>query len=1856
MANWTQQLGLESIFNALLDATKTDQYPEFVGTIVQFLREQNTSILLAAWSDELQCAWELRRFFEACSVSPFIATTYPAMPSVKLVSQQLTGGLLTKLSTVALVARPIPAIEEVDREWVAALRTWVFLQTVDAVFRGGRPNRYLIDVTNKLRLAIDRDEEWLALFARLRGATASFYGITRHLAAASSRLLAGKTVQSSVHRLLLATLRNFCEGKTPESEEPGGQEDYGRFLRFLEQKSLQNPYSLPPDAPERLTAPDADDPSQDAKQQGMAWNFDPAGAEESMVAVVTVEENLTPPEQDHQARGILLATAEDHQFLPFSWNRPSPSELAELDQWIHSMLAGDDVTLRILATFVEIALQSANSLETVLSIGLSNIPGPDWSLEIEHGYLRRFPPRRYNGWHVTPDAVPWVEPIARVSQIPLSPTAVKTLQRLLTGAPTSTQLGHIWPAAIEVSPATMFSRVCRETKELKRLRSGMLGQVLEQQLFETTGDPVLSQLLASHSRTGLGGACAYASYQHGLVRSVLTRVTPDPTDPPMDPIDPQSNAAGSELSPLDTALRQSCHEALEKINHLATQPNRWVEHHNALTAYVVVVLLAATGARPVSSPFESLDNFDWSMRTLYIEDKVSSKLHQGRLVPLPDWSALLVSNCYLAHLARLAVLISKIDAPLSKVLTHFSQGKSSEHLPLFFLLGTEPQLRWYEVSETSLGALEVFSWPLPWNLMRHRLTTTLKRAGEDHESINGITGHGEHGTAPFGPYSMRVWQDDAQQMRQPLTDALLRLQLQTPTAPQWPTCPIDSGDGSDLASCLGKDARFGTLAREARRMASHQQTRQQAQADILQFVAGRPIDSLTPAEWDTLSLKMLLHDDRRPRTLGTIRYEALQQWVAQNWQDRGVRPRIKRRYLPSLEEQSPFTVDAIGCLARIGASLEVARQIAESTPPSRRSQRESLALGVILLILESRIGDPAVIKDLLQIKNFRLVLFQQRYHLEHSPGLDKVDEVPVRRYEISGTTAILLAKAKATTYILDVRKWPVVDRLRDLGQPFAVDARQFASLQTYVLAIATHIRQANALQYPGLIAAYLNGDIVSVGLRHADWVRVMLGKAVIFTPSEGAIDSDAGSGTESKNSDEDENEPPSDLMDGGFIVWPDAFMGLDHKKVAAPPNIARLQQDSVKFFQQIRDALNAELSSKTPSRRDLDSKLRSLISENKHLVSRSCLLLGEWQRSLLWRKTRKGLIRIRSLTRYLNALSVCFQAMGYDHDLLECDEEDVTEFYQKVMEIRQSVRPGLSPATEPSSSSFKPTDEKDDEKVASTRYRSQSLALQLLRDFHRLMSREFGVEDPDWSEISATDELLSISPGMLTEEEYLFALKQLAPTPAQATREELARGFILLTTYRFGLRGAEVTGLNRSDWVVDQADAIVVLVRGNRIRRLKTAAAQRQVPLLFVLTDHEKELVARWLISWESVITLNGSGPLFADQRSPDQLMNDKLLRREVSEVVKQVTQNADLSLHHARHSFCNQVALLLMDDAADIWPHAIAEKQSKTQRRSHVKRLLLTTDRVTSRSLWALARLLGHAHPNTSVRSYLHLLPDLAARYVNLPASEKRFMHHDLAAASMDLDQLPFVEGYLQSNPQGTKEPPMQPFTAERALRFLHLCRRGVEPDRARTIIGLSLLESNCLIEGIKQIDKILSRRPHINPAGDGAFNILGHIPETRWSELIARAQLVTWMSESQNESLVGMKSLPEMIGGSRQIVLWQPPHFDFFKKIVNCWRISAESYYICSTKGGKAGMLVMANQAGLTLELAAESLANESFHQIDPIEVGDPAMLVRHRCGVFTKTHTASNFRSSHELVLLVLVSVALQRSDTAPSITVS
>ncbi len=1838
-------MGLDSIFLALVDATKTDKHPEFAGTVIKFLLQPEASNSISRWSDELTCAMELRRFSEACVVSPFIAETYPAMPSLKLVSQQLTGGLLNKLSTVALVARPIQSSSEGDREWLFALRTWVFLQTINAIFQGGSPNPYLVEVTNKLRLAIDRDERWLALFARLRGSPTSFNGVTRHLALAARRLLADQSVTSSVYRQLLGNLRNFCEGKTSESDDPVNLDDHWRFRSYIEQRAKPSHGLWDIDDPEKWGAPDTEDPDQQIEPYAPAFNFDPIGSEESVLAMTRVSEDETPVEQDRVARGILLATAEDHQFLPYSWNRPSTVEQVNLKKWISSALAGDDEQLKILAIFTAIATRTANSLETVLPTPLSAIPGPDWSLNIQQGFLHRLPPRRYNGWHVTPDAESWVETLAEVLVVQLASAEARTLQELFASAPASTQLGHLWSATNPASPAVLFGRTCRGTPGLERLRSGMLAQVMEQQVFEATSDPVLSQLLASHPRTGLGGACAYASYQHGLVQTLLTTVSPATPHRPEDGNGAQSNAAGSELSPLDDVLRVACHEALEKVNHLAAQPARWRDHHNAVTAYVVTVLLSTTGARPVSSPFEQLGHFDLSTCSIYIEDKVSSRLHQGRIVPVPEWVASLVSDYYLPHLGRMAELVADQDAPLSHELRQMSEGRPNDQLPLFFLLGSEPKLHWIEVSETSLRALEVFSWPLPWNLMRHRLATALKRVSVDHECINGITGHGENGTAAYGPYSMRIWTDDAARMRQPLTEILSRLALEVPNLPGCTAHPVRKSGEAALTSSLHKTTNFGSSARAVQRQASHESARKGAEAEILAFVADRPIDSLKPEQWEKLSQMMLLHEDRRPRTLGSIRYEALQQWISENWQQKGLRPRIKRRYLPALEEKSPFTADAIGCLGRINAALDIIQKTVESKASSRTSHRESLALGITMMILQSRLADPAMIDDLLQNRNYRLVTFQRAYFLEHSPGLDKVANTPVRRYAISETTFMLLAKAKIATITLDARQWPVSDSLLNLGKPFGPDAKQ-KTLRPTLLAMATQVQQANALQYPGVIAAYLNGEIVTAGLRHADWARVTLGKALNFKSPDHPEDDDAAADA---NSEDDENSPPPETVDTHFVTHSDAFLASSPQAGAEPLGTSERQSDCFSFFKQTRDALNEEMRKASPDRKNLDVKLRVLISEYKDRVSRSCLLLGEWQRSLLWRKSRKGLLRFRSVKRYFNALSVCFQAMAYEHDLLACDEEEVTDFYRRVMEIRQLVRPGKpSGPSIHTGEKIHSGDTDEEEKSTAAYYRSQSLALQLLRDFHRLMSREFGVEDPDWSEISVADELLSISPSILTETEYLCTLRNLAPAPGTAARIELARAFILLAAFRFGLRGAEVTGLLRSDWVDDQPDAIVVLVRGNSFRRLKTPAGQRQVPLLFVLTDHEKELIARWLDSWQGITVLNGKGPLFANIESPDELMNGQLLRREVGDAIKQVSCNSELSLHHARHSFANNVASLLMENTEGIWPHALLPLQTTPDRKNHVRRLLLSTDQVSRRTLWAIARLLGHAHPQASVRSYIHLLPELAAHYVNLPVTTPGIVVAGANEIYIDLDQLKEAEGYLEIKSGREPVEAELPLNAAEAMRYLHLRQRGTVSKRAQTILGISDLEAGRLNEALAITDQIFKRRPHINPALGGASILSSHITEARWNALTARAVKVKWPQNAQRQASITIKNLPEMIGPSRQILLWKSDYFSFFNTVVSAWKLSKTSYrFVCTNRGEKA-LLEIAAGAGLDedlkMKLESELQAEKLSLQIDQVELENPLMLVKHRCAVLTDTGTGSDLRSSYELALIFMVSVAL------------
>lgn len=1846
----------------LLDAAGCDRKRKFTGTTLAYLRQRTTLDCIRNWEDELPFTTALCALSDATAVAPFITANYPPMPQERSVARQLQDGELSEFPLVALLARPVPRVGKDNELWLSALRTWCFIQFLWSRYGRASPSSYLVTVVNKLRQAIDEEGDWLDLFLRLHGTTDSFYALTRHLSGRANSLLSDTvtSVDRPSHRTMLTHLRNVCDGKEPDSSTDTKAPEYGLFAQYLQRQDSQSHWLNANDRSPPTREPAAELEADDLGTQA----FDLPGSEPATMQVAGVDTANTPPEQERKANGVLLASIEDSQLLPFSWNRPNPEERRVLKRWLDEVWQGTDIARQELAAMIYLAIHCAYSLRTVLALQISSEPGEDWRLDLLAGALHRRPPRRYNGWRSTEQSDSWVAKRAEKITLPL-PIAVQTALTHLIGGRSDVQiLESVWEGR-SAMPEQVFREVCQTTPGLERITSGMLARWLEQTTFERTSDPVLSQLLASHPRSGLPGACAYSSYGSQQVNIALRVSLAEPADeprarPPAEPL----NSAGSELSPLEPLVRQACADALAEVNQLATDPEQWARHHNALTAYLVVTLLACTGARPVNSPFESLEHFDFSRGRLYIEDKVSSRLHQGRLLPLPEAASTLVRDHYLPHLARLAQVLYPTDPRMSQACASLSRSEPVRSLPLFFLLSTVPELDWVEVSESSLSALGIFRWPLPWNLMRHRLPTELKRAGLDHEIVNGLTGHGEQGTAAYGPYSMRAWKQDAQKALPCLTQLLQRLNMDSPKPPSWPVAIAIRVAAPSQGSALNDAQDFGPRARHQRRQETHAKVREQARREIAQFVGSRPLESIAPEAWEQLSRAMLLTPTGMPQAMGTLRYDTFRQWLLDRWTAEGQKPRLKKRYLPALEEPSPFTELAVGAQPRWQSAQQLLQDHFATLVVSKTSMRDGLALGIASLLLQSRVADPTVLRDLSKGRNFRLVAFGDSAFLEHAPALDREPMAPCRRYRLGGTAAALLSRAKASRYGLDISERPVPTELVRIGQACGMHTSPETSTSHWIQAWWPLVQQCNQMHFPGLVAAYLNGQVVTAALHHADWLRGHLGFAVRVPAPDRFVPEQAPS----EDAQDDAWIADADAESGGFAFMARELIASANSNVRHADNcdpkgdddeaVRTAQQRCRVFFQAIRNALHRFAAQKHSPRRDLDAALRRVIAEHGD-VSRSCRLLAEWLRSMLWRRTPRGQLSLSSLSRYLNALSVCFEAVAYRHDLLACDEDEVTSFYVQVMDARRTIRPDSDPLPKRSNTDQAADAATSKNAAASDRdapYRTWHLAFQLLRNFHQLMSQELALEDPDWSEISPAQETLSISPGLILEQEYRHALALAAPSPATACHEELAVAFILLVAMRFGLRGAEVTGLMRSDWVDTSSGTTVVLVQNHQHRSLKTPAARRQVPLLFNLTEPERLIAQRFLALWEGIAGGDLRVPLFASSEDASQLLNDKPLRWQASQCIKLATLNPHLSLHHARHTFANRVALMLMDNTQGIWPCDSASEHD-ADRSTHVRKLLLCTDQVTRRSLWALARVLGHAHPQTSVRSYLHLLPELADRYVWADASRAVSPIPRSAVGIVQLNGLAAMEGYL-SAPARPEQLPAHPPSPQELVRLLHLYQQGAALERAAFSAAVPLTKATRLVNMVKQVDGILARRTKINPHRGGASNLLSHIRQPRWQWLVQKAgDLQPTLHTETTGKWAEPEDLLNMIGPSRQILLYQRRHFAVMQQVLTMWRLPLECVRTIITRGQHAQLLQWAEEFDLSIQ--PPHAKGQSAIQIDSLEVGDPPASIKHRCAMVFIAGPGQQLESSFEMVLLVLLSIyllgsaygaaALQTDDT-------
>lgn len=1842
LLEWANRLGLTRPLLSVLDASKTGANPEYVGSIIEYLRQSVPLKMASSWADESEPTSELCRLMESLAASPTIARLYPYLPPAQQVAAQLPRGTLREFALLALCVPRAYHPDAAAHLRLETLRTWTFIQFISAIYEGSEPDKRLVEVSWSLRQAVSGDWDWRDLFAGLRPPSGSLSIYRQHLAWEAAALVGKLELASNegpgvkAHIKLLRTLRSYCESEPIRADRAELLTAKGAFPQYARLfSSRQHPWgtSAQSTAPTVFSSGEilAEDP-----QPITGRSIDQDGGEGTECWEAKIDERLNPVAQEHEARGVLLATIEDQQFLPFSTNRLNQFERACLENWWQAAIARDaPESFRLLGAFIWIAVYTAKSVRMAATdISFSSQCGPDWSIDPDTLTLQKLAPRHPRGWKASSATSQWLEPLAGQLQVQLPDEVAAIISQHGSGRLSARALLDLWPSSpAHNSPEAMFNDMCKHTPGLERVRSGMLAHVLEQGVFEATGDPVLGRLLASSSRSGLPGSCAYAAFQTAEVHRGITAAGLAP--PPLFPLNAQAqeNIAGSELSPLDPLLREEIARVRQHIGSLAAGPaENWLVHHNAVTVYMTAAILAATAIRPVSSPLESFGQVDWDERYLFVVDKVASQRHDGRMVVLPSEVLRLFQDFYLPHLRRLASSLSSQDPPLSQELQALSAGATSTAMPALFFLREDParkSLQWFEVSEVTLDSMEVFSWPLPWNLFRHRASTSLRRLCQDPEIIDGLLGHAEGGTATYGRFSSRVRLQDLEAIRPAIEQLFAALQFAPLQAPGWDTTPLDFPDLTPGNSCLVEGTQFGSAARETRRAKRHADALTEAQSEILRFVGERPVDSISADEWEMLSQRMLLNDSGTPRALGSLRYEALQDWIRQRWCADGTRPRLKKRYLPALEERTLLSHQAIGSRQKVAAALHALQPILEAMELSRTSLRECLFYGTALTVLESRVTEPPLLRDLLVAKNFRLVHFDQSYYLEYSPDLDIDSGCAVKRYPISVAAANFLARASTTKRGLDMGKSSPPVQWQKLCKEIGLLAPHINTATATISEIAQLVHQANLLEFPASLTAYLNGDLQSVGLPHRDWIRLRHGAAGDFGTFKA---SETESGSEIF---EDEQGPPRISPDQhevhlSALVDKDT---ADHSPPTGMPDPAISQEASKKLFGEVRTIFrkHAAATAGGIGRRNMDAALCRALDQYRGSAGRSCLLLVEWVRHLLRRSTRKGtLLRVSSVDRYFSSLSLCFLAVGFDHDLLACEEEDVTDFYLRLMDARSSI-------PDPTESSPESGSE-----VTRNGYKTLHLALQCLKDFHQTMNAAFGVENPDWSEISSDGPSLLVSAGCITELEYLRINACLAPIPAQASVGDLQCAFINLLMYRFGLRGMEAACLLRSDWTEPAPDCVVLMVRSNHLRRLKSPASRRQVPLLFRLTAHERSIIEQWFLVRQATPILHDKDELFPTEFGLDGLEARRGLLRRIGTVIQQVTRNDQLSPHHNRHTFANRVADLL-GLSTNLNPFDIGSAAHQNARR-----LVLGSEESTRRCSWAVARLLGHAQPSTTFRSYIHYFPNLANRSVQLQKFTQQDRSKYLQEKLIDLNRITLIHDYLSTFEQDSVTTTTSPLTATEALKFVRMLV-------LRRNFGIAQLATNISDQNAKHLENLLIETGHIvsrKKSGSHPLDWLSGIQPTRWAELVRHTELVKWDESLSSSFPYAGEEISTYVGPSRQVLLWKKEHFEFMKQVINCWKLENDSFRLF-TNSRELTLQKFADDNSLQL-ITTQTLKLEGIKlQVDPVRRGFPLASIIDRCAAIGLRGTGS-VRSSHEFMLIFLISLALSWSANQSKLT--
>lgn len=257
------------------------------------------------------------------------------------------------------------------------------------------------------------------------------------------------------------------------------------------------------------------------------------------------------------------------------------------------------------------------------------------------------------------------------------------------------------------------------------------------------------------------------------------------------------------------------------------------EFHNRYTRYTLLLLMFATGHRPVVDPFASLGDISDDRFWVRIDDKASTSAHQSRLVALAAMARKQI-GLYLNYLQVLAryvrseLRLSYLASPLQAMLS----APETQELPLFFLLSDAASKRRdvIPIRPSNLWPSSIDVTKLPANLGRQCLAEWLWNSGVGEAGVELHLGHLEIIQHPYSDRSNLVPSEQHAALAESVEDFLKVLGFENLSHPSLPRHTY-AASGVENPSTAFVPRPFGAAIR-AQMRAKEAQIRRQRISEI----------------------------------------------------------------------------------------------------------------------------------------------------------------------------------------------------------------------------------------------------------------------------------------------------------------------------------------------------------------------------------------------------------------------------------------------------------------------------------------------------------------------------------------------------------------------------------------------------------------------------------------------------------------------------------------------------------------------------------------------------------------------------------------------------------------------------------------------------------------------------------------------------------------------------------------------------------------------------------------------------------------------------------------------------------------